>query len=623
MIFGKAKYFILALNCVLFSKDTTFVREYSYIASKFDTKETARELSINEAKTILLEEIGVYIKSELSTNIRITEDANNFNVVEFDEQKITSLTAGITKTKIVEEKWDEKKWLKDRKYWVKLEITLNPDSIQMKIQKVLDKKELLADLEESRKLIAQSKKELQRLENQLTFSNEKNLDLQKQYNKQINTIYVTKYIENGIQYLNENNLIEAESQFKKCVKIAPDNPTALQNLGYIHFINGDYQNAKNLFLRLIEINPNYSYPYHYLGHIYFKSGAFDEALKQYKKAIRVRVSWVRVFLLCATACVYPITLFYFKKYKILSIRYVFYENFPEIRKFYFFLFLSLIHLLILINYKEIVEKNIKETLQNKYYSNSYAYDNIGLVYQALGKHSKSIKLFEKALNIKPDYIKSHINLGNSYFKLDNYELSIDSYNNAIKIDPNDATIYHKIGEVYLKIDDHERALEMFNLSSKIDTMYAPSYWSRGEIYENRGENSIALKFYETSVKKFQSTNYITPYELQNLYYKIGLLYLKIEDTISMTDAFKKASELDSDFFQNWIVRKRKSKNLLNQEYTSGYEIVDHNFKIVKFYSAEALSGQGLTKSIRLKNAKKSANRWLNKLKKDNYNELSK
>ena len=60
MNFIRGKHFIFALNCILFSKDTTFLREYSYTPSKFDTRETAREISINEAKTILLEEVGVF-----------------------------------------------------------------------------------------------------------------------------------------------------------------------------------------------------------------------------------------------------------------------------------------------------------------------------------------------------------------------------------------------------------------------------------------------------------------------------------------------------------------------------------------------------------------------------------
>ena len=44
---------------------------------------------------------------------------------------------------------------------------------------------------------------------------------------------MNKYIENGIHYLNEDNLIEAKSQFINCINIDPENQIALQNLGYI------------------------------------------------------------------------------------------------------------------------------------------------------------------------------------------------------------------------------------------------------------------------------------------------------------------------------------------------------------------------------------------------------
>ena len=93
MNFIRAKHFIFTLNCILFSKDTTFLREYSYTPSKFDTKETAREISINEAKTILLEEVGVFIKSEFSTEVKLTENIDKYKI-ELNEQKLTSLTAG-------------------------------------------------------------------------------------------------------------------------------------------------------------------------------------------------------------------------------------------------------------------------------------------------------------------------------------------------------------------------------------------------------------------------------------------------------------------------------------------------------------------------------------------------
>ena len=86
MNFIRVKHFIFALNCILFSKDTTFLREYSYTPSKFDTRETAREISINEAKTILLEEVGVFIKSEFSTEVKLTENVDNYEIEELNEK---------------------------------------------------------------------------------------------------------------------------------------------------------------------------------------------------------------------------------------------------------------------------------------------------------------------------------------------------------------------------------------------------------------------------------------------------------------------------------------------------------------------------------------------------------
>jgi len=51
---------ILSTNS-LFAK--TFLRDYSYRASEADCKITARSIALNQVKTALLEEIGVYIET--------------------------------------------------------------------------------------------------------------------------------------------------------------------------------------------------------------------------------------------------------------------------------------------------------------------------------------------------------------------------------------------------------------------------------------------------------------------------------------------------------------------------------------------------------------------------------
>ena len=89
----------------LFAAEKTFIREYTYTANWLDTKETARRISMNEVKTLLLEEVGIYMQSEFEMRDWEEQIGDKIESGEFAEQRILSITAGITKTEIVEEKW--------------------------------------------------------------------------------------------------------------------------------------------------------------------------------------------------------------------------------------------------------------------------------------------------------------------------------------------------------------------------------------------------------------------------------------------------------------------------------------------------------------------------------------
>ena len=89
---------IIQLNAEL------FIREYTYDASELDNKQTARENALSQIKTLLIEEIGILVISEL-TNIESEIDGK------YHEETIKNtelISEGITKTEILEEKWDGK-----------------------------------------------------------------------------------------------------------------------------------------------------------------------------------------------------------------------------------------------------------------------------------------------------------------------------------------------------------------------------------------------------------------------------------------------------------------------------------------------------------------------------------
>ena len=70
----------------------TFVKDYTYQASEDDSRNSSRTISLRKVKRLLLEELGTYLESETEVkDFQLTKD------------QITTLTAGIVQTEIIEE----------------------------------------------------------------------------------------------------------------------------------------------------------------------------------------------------------------------------------------------------------------------------------------------------------------------------------------------------------------------------------------------------------------------------------------------------------------------------------------------------------------------------------------
>lgn len=99
-----------------YAKTKTFVKEYTYHASKLDSKASSRTIALMQVKRLLLEELGSYLERKTEVkNFKLSKD------------KITSLSAGIVQTQIIAEKWDGKN------YWLKALIKADPENIAKSI----------------------------------------------------------------------------------------------------------------------------------------------------------------------------------------------------------------------------------------------------------------------------------------------------------------------------------------------------------------------------------------------------------------------------------------------------------------------------------------------------------
>jgi len=163
---------IMKINDINTNKKTNkrvknIVKEYQYNVSDDDSKNSARKKALTQVKVLILEEIGVFVESYLELNT-IVEDKK---YQKYFKEEIKNLTAGIIKTKIIDEKFDGKT------YYVKASVLVDPDSVSEGISEILKIKANKSEISKLQKL-------LQSKEQEIDMRSSETITLQKKITKQ-------------------------------------------------------------------------------------------------------------------------------------------------------------------------------------------------------------------------------------------------------------------------------------------------------------------------------------------------------------------------------------------------------------------------------------------------------
>ena len=153
-----------------FAETKTFIKEYTYQASEFDSKASCRTIALEQVKRLLLEELGTYLENNTEVkNFELTKD------------KITALTAGIVQTQVLDEKWDGKS------YWLKAEVKADPENVAKSIDNLRKDQKKSDDLEERIRKQEEALKEIEKLRSEVA-SLKNDIKAQEKFNKSIETL---------------------------------------------------------------------------------------------------------------------------------------------------------------------------------------------------------------------------------------------------------------------------------------------------------------------------------------------------------------------------------------------------------------------------------------------------
>ena len=442
---------ILLLICILSAEEKSFIREYTYYASEYDSKVTSRANALEQVKCLLLEEVSVFIRSEITMETTEVMEGGISRYQDFYQSKVQTITAGITETKILEDRWT------GEEYWIKAEINLDLDDIYNKIDKIMGSDKLQKELNDIQKKAAEALAEVDRLRIELTnsISETEQLRLLKSYNEELERLAAPSFFYRGNYYFELAQYDSAAFFYNLAVELEPGMSYSFNNLGVIEYFNGNYLEASALFLRAITIDENnidalanYGNTQRYLGNfdlaeeylrlsilkgyseyepiynigiLFYDTGKPDSALTYFERLIRTDYD----LDIDTKGNIFDyIGDIYFDR-----------EDFAEAIKYY--------------------ELGIEISLDN-----TEGYYNLGIAYRKQGNYSEAIRSYERALELRPNDGQLLFNLGVAHTHNGNIANAIKSYERAIELRPDEVGFVYSLGVTYYFHGDTTKAIQL-------------------------------------------------------------------------------------------------------------------------------------------------------------------
>ena len=144
------------LPVTAFGRPQEFVREYTYMASEYDSKVSARDNAVEQMRAILLREIGEVVIAE--QRMESVSRSNQFIYDNYSE-KITAIAASMVRMEILNETWS------GIQYYVRARIVIDPSEVSKRANEILLNQKEMKILQDKNQEVLQ---QVERLNGQLS-----------------------------------------------------------------------------------------------------------------------------------------------------------------------------------------------------------------------------------------------------------------------------------------------------------------------------------------------------------------------------------------------------------------------------------------------------------------------
>lgn len=187
------------------------------------------------------------------------------------------------------------------------------------------------------------------------------------------------------------------------------------------------------------------------------------------------------------------------------------------------------------NYAEaiaILTELVAQEPQAKYYY------NLGLAYSNIGSNKEAITNFQKALELRNDYLKAYAGLGSLYAKIGQKELAIETFNKALKLlsKAHAADDFIGMGNLDDAVGRPKQAIESYQIAIKLEANNPDAHYFLGASLFDAGDTKSALT-------QFQQTVAICP-DFVAAHAFMGIIYSQQGNYQEAVTPLKKALEIN-------------------------------------------------------------------------------
>jgi len=256
----------------------SFEEKYVYDASEADSKLSCRAISLLEVKKLLLERLGTFLKSSTEVvNLQLTRD------------EVTTLSAGVVKTEILEEHWD------GRSYSLTARIEADPQEVSKLIEEFAKSDDGAEKIQQLEDINQEAIRKIELLKQEMSTVQDDLVNINRDYQKAAKVVDSWGAFENGVEMLRDEQYEEAIVNFNKAIELNPQyNHYLMRGKAYMSLKK--YDEALVDFDLTLAMNPKVPEAKFQKGRVFMKKKKKREGLALIREAAKQGNGKARLWL---------------------------------------------------------------------------------------------------------------------------------------------------------------------------------------------------------------------------------------------------------------------------------------------------------------------------------------